>query len=336
MGKNRDNFSKRVADMLGRRVAYICSNPKCRKLTIFPSQDPEKAISTGVAAHISAAAPGGPRYDPSVTQRQRSSIENGIFLCATCATMIDKNSGLDFPAELLRKWKADHEEWMRDGRHEPVARTTSALSAPLLELYFDGGSTVINLEKGRVTESERNDRIKDTLSERVIRLDIQIANKGSTPASDIDVFIDVKGPFMLYDEKQLRQLWDVYPLSLFDNPEAFINRVFERPKGTDLQQMAGILADAMGFSLFKDLIPPKSNRTDNSSTGGARAHLSNDRVTVHFNKLKQNLIKPVQSLFVVFHSYEDVSTFHIPFRLNAEELPNDVHGKLEVIVTEKR
>jgi hypothetical protein len=169
----------------------------------------------------------------------------------------------------------------------------------------------------------------------VIRLDIQVANIGTAPASDIDVFMDFKGRFMLYDEKQLRRLWDVYPASLFDDPKAFMDRVHGRPKGTELQQIAGRLADEMGFLLFKDLIPPQSTRSNNGSSGGARAQESDKRVTVHLNKLKQNLVKPVQSIFVVFHSYEDVSSLHVPSKLNAEELPKDVQGKLEVIVREK-
>jgi hypothetical protein len=48
-----------------------------------------------------------------LTPEQRRSIENGIFLCTTCAKLIDRNNGADFPAPLLREWKADHEEWVR-------------------------------------------------------------------------------------------------------------------------------------------------------------------------------------------------------------------------------
>jgi hypothetical protein len=28
--------------------------------------------------------------------------------------MIDKNDGIDFPAEILRNWKADHDTWVRE------------------------------------------------------------------------------------------------------------------------------------------------------------------------------------------------------------------------------
>jgi ribosomal protein L37AE/L43A len=43
----------------------------------------------GVAAHISGAAPGGPRYDASMSSEARKSINNGIWLCANCARLVD-------------------------------------------------------------------------------------------------------------------------------------------------------------------------------------------------------------------------------------------------------
>lgn len=71
-------------------------------------------IYIGKVAHITGAAENGPRYDPSLTPEQRRSIENGIYLCSNCADMIDKNEGLDYPPELLRKWKKDHEKWVKE------------------------------------------------------------------------------------------------------------------------------------------------------------------------------------------------------------------------------
>jgi hypothetical protein len=44
---------------------------------------------------MTAASPGGPRYDPSLTQKERGEISNAIFLCAVCADVVDKNNGLD-------------------------------------------------------------------------------------------------------------------------------------------------------------------------------------------------------------------------------------------------
>lgn len=328
--RSRDDFSKTVVEALARRASYICSNPDCRKPALSPSRHPEKALFTGVAAHISGAAPGGPRYDPSLTQKQRASAENGIFLCATCAVLIDKNGGLDFPAELLRKWKADHEAWIASGLHESVIRRPPEVA--LLELHFDDGSTTLEVESGGLHDNDHGERVKAGLSERIIRLDLQLVNKGGIPASDVDVFLELAGPFSLYDERQLRRLWDLYPHNIFDNPEAFVTHLFNRPKGTGMQRVAKIFSDELNFSIFKDLIMPRGARKGEESARGARARFIDGRATVHVNKLKQNLTHNIQSIFVVFHSREDVASFDIPFRLNAQELPEDIRGRLKAVV----
>jgi len=112
---NRDDFSQPTINTIQKRAAFICSNPECRCLTIAPSEiNLEEFLYIGCVAHITAATEGGPRYDSSLTAKQRSDISNGIFLCSSCATMIDKNDGKDFPVGLLNKWKREHETWIRD------------------------------------------------------------------------------------------------------------------------------------------------------------------------------------------------------------------------------
>lgn len=128
--KKRDDFHPSVVEALARRASYICSNPNCRSLTLFPSkQDSTKTIFLGVAAHITAAAQGGPRYDPSLTPEERSSIENGIFLCTFCASLIDKNKGADFPTEILRNWKNEHEQWISNNLNKSMDSLSGYIQA---------------------------------------------------------------------------------------------------------------------------------------------------------------------------------------------------------------
>lgn len=111
----RDDFPQATIRSLQMRSAFVCSNPGCHRLTIAPSAINESdCIYIGCAAHITAASKDGPRYDSSLSSDDRSAISNGIFLCASCATMIDKNQGADFPADLLRDWKSQHETWVRN------------------------------------------------------------------------------------------------------------------------------------------------------------------------------------------------------------------------------
>jgi len=121
MSNNRDDFRKSTIDTLARRAAFICSNPECRSLTIAPSpQDEDKYIYTGIAAHITAASEGGPRYNLDLTTEERKSIKNGVFLCNNCAEMIDKNNGIDFPASKLEKWKSEHEVWVHENLNKRI------------------------------------------------------------------------------------------------------------------------------------------------------------------------------------------------------------------------
>jgi hypothetical protein len=104
-----DDFPIHVKELLAKRVAQRCSNPGCRHPTSGPQEDPNKAINLGVAAHITAASPGGARYDPGLTQAQRRCAENGIWLCQTCGKLID-NDELRYPVSTVREWKVRAEK----------------------------------------------------------------------------------------------------------------------------------------------------------------------------------------------------------------------------------
>jgi hypothetical protein len=136
----RDDFSAPVKSALRMRAALICSNPDCRKQTAAPSEsDPDSFVCLGKAAHITAAAEGGPRYDASISTEARKAISNAIYLCGSCADLIDKNGGVDFPESILRQWKEQHELWVR----ENLNRTPGGVGG-------EGGSGTIVGDRGLV------------------------------------------------------------------------------------------------------------------------------------------------------------------------------------------
>jgi hypothetical protein len=100
----RDNFSAATKDLLAKRVGYRCCNPECRRPTSGPQSVPTGAVNIGVAAHISAASEGGPRFEESLTAEQRSDSSNGIWLCQTCAKLVD-NDSIRFDRAVLESWK---------------------------------------------------------------------------------------------------------------------------------------------------------------------------------------------------------------------------------------
>lgn len=109
MAGPRDDFPQPTKEILAKRSGQRCSNPDCGRATSGPHEDDHRAINLGVAAHITAAAPGGPRYNNGLTPKERSSIANAIWLCQTCAKLVDSDV-IRFKEELLIMWKRQHEE----------------------------------------------------------------------------------------------------------------------------------------------------------------------------------------------------------------------------------
>jgi len=173
----RDEFKPKIKEALGKRASFICSRPECRALTLYPSkEDPEKFLYVGKAAHIYAAAAGGPRYREGMTSEERSSIDNGIFLCSTCADLIDTNEGRDFPDTVLLDWRRQHEQWVRqslnrspwspitvlDGTHEAVGHgrvTAIDAEGPVL---FQPGTRARAEGTGEVTATRIGGSRKET------------------------------------------------------------------------------------------------------------------------------------------------------------------------------
>jgi hypothetical protein len=134
----------------------MCSNPGCSRSTVGPSQSSnDRQVVTGEAAHICAASLGGARFDPKQTPEDRSSIENAIWLCGTCAGLVDKNSGADYPIYKLRHWKqqAEHkalaaqvapshpQEFIWDSGFAAI----SYINVPRLAMWSAGGGLDVDL-----------------------------------------------------------------------------------------------------------------------------------------------------------------------------------------------
>ncbi len=105
----RDEFGPAVKAVIAARVAHRCSNPQCRAATSGPGSDNKASVNVGVAAHITAAAPGGARFDATMSSEDRSATSNGLWTCQTCSKLIDSDTWL-YSVDLLRRWKTEAEE----------------------------------------------------------------------------------------------------------------------------------------------------------------------------------------------------------------------------------
>ena len=86
-------------------------------------------------AHIVAATPGGPRGDNPLPLEERNNFENLMLVCLEHHSHFDKRYVSDYPSELLRQWKRDHEQ-----------RIKSLLSLP------PGAKTKVIRMRGKVGE----------------------------------------------------------------------------------------------------------------------------------------------------------------------------------------
>jgi hypothetical protein len=100
----RDEFSSGTKNKLGQQVGWHCSRPGCPARTVSADAKGEGEIMLGRAAHITAAAPLGPRYNARLTTEERKNKNNGIWLCVPCSNLIDEDESA-YPESLLREWK---------------------------------------------------------------------------------------------------------------------------------------------------------------------------------------------------------------------------------------
>lgn len=109
----RHKVPPRVEKNLALRSGNACAYPTCGKELTFDSVHPDDDSKViGKAAHIAAASPGGPRYDPTMTDQQRSSIDNLLFLCGDHHDAVDSQLGYH-TTDFLRDAKETHEALVR-------------------------------------------------------------------------------------------------------------------------------------------------------------------------------------------------------------------------------
>lgn len=130
-------ISDRVKRQLWASSAGICQNPACR-VYLFRVFADGATTSLEELAHIIARSEDGPRGADALPASERDEFENIIVLCPSCHAVVDKAPG-QYAPELLRKWKAAHEQFVRHALMTPVFKDRADLRQevkPLLEKNF--------------------------------------------------------------------------------------------------------------------------------------------------------------------------------------------------------
>ncbi|MBN4079624.1 HNH endonuclease [bacterium AH-315-C08] len=105
--------------LLAFRSGDRCAMPDCGKELTLDGHDADPAV-LGEAAHIAGENNSKARYNSEMTDEERNSYFNLIYLCPNCHTQIDKQVD-DFSVEKLQELKAAHEQTVRDALAEAFA-----------------------------------------------------------------------------------------------------------------------------------------------------------------------------------------------------------------------
>lgn len=107
-----------VERLLLARSGGFCANPVCRA-DLFPELAGGHVATVKELAHIIAQSPAGPRGDDPLPETERDTYANIVLLCPTCHTLVDKMNLETYDAELLREWKRDQEQRIKDAVEVP-------------------------------------------------------------------------------------------------------------------------------------------------------------------------------------------------------------------------
>lgn len=137
---NRKPVTPTVLRYLFAHSGNRCAHPDCEHILV-------NGDGTFVAqiAHITAAASGGPRYDPSLDDEQRRSAENLILLCYRHHRELDLDPNVT--ASEIREFKRLHEYRYREGSYSPSIKTLEAIA--LEQQSFWDNITTVNFEARR-------------------------------------------------------------------------------------------------------------------------------------------------------------------------------------------
>jgi hypothetical protein len=160
----RDNFTAPTKMVIAQRVGYHCSRCGCG--TVGPNEDPARTSSIGVAAHITAASAGGPRFDASLSSDERRDARNGIWCCQNCAKLIDNDVARYPVKELIRlreaaeRAAADRLEAIK-GQPTAFTHADTAVRAAA-EVMLRGWREIFGFDEARLVELDLREFCRDT------------------------------------------------------------------------------------------------------------------------------------------------------------------------------
>jgi hypothetical protein len=165
-------------------------------------------------AHICAASPSGPRYDPVMSDQERDGFANLILLCQVHHVTVDKTDPAGYPVEVLREWKAQREADGQAALEGLRGLTEDRLQELITESFEDLGDKVdAALARFEQVDSEAAGLLRTLLDEladprlQALRLDPDLVSMLNRAAFRLQELPDVV-PQLARTAEELRGLPD--------------------------------------------------------------------------------------------------------------------------------
>lgn len=111
--------------------------PECRKNLV------QESVFNATLAHISAASPGGPRYDEGMDDEARRHFDNLMFMCPDHGSLVDKKKlGEKYTSGWLRQAKSDHEQQNNSTASYQVPAEVLADALEEIDVHFEQTNTI--------------------------------------------------------------------------------------------------------------------------------------------------------------------------------------------------
>jgi hypothetical protein len=157
----------------------------------------------------------------------------------------------------------------------------------------------------------------ENLRRRTVNLSMYIANDGTAPAEDVDVFLHFPDGFEIMDKHSYPKIPEL------PNPP-------DEPK-TQMQQVLSMIRTPEYFSPIMGHIPDVISASRNVSAPTIRKTGSYE-VEFYVERIKHKLQEAADPLYISFESFEAAQSFKIDYRLLAANIPEEVTGQLHVVI----
>lgn len=158
----------------------------------------------------------------------------------------------------------------------------------------------------------------DDLRTRTITLTIWIANEGTAPAEDIDIFMHFPDGLVLLKESELAS-----------EPES--PQPPPKPR-TALEQLRYNFSPPSNIDLSSLTRLPQVIRTPPNVTAPRIKRSQSYDVDINVRRLKHKLREPFNCMYLIFTSVEAAQSFHFDYEILAANIPDTQSGSLHVII----